>query len=89
MQGLMQSPFFPLLLMLPIFYLLIIKPKQKEIKNMEIMLNNLKKGDEVLTSAGIIGTVSQITGERIQLKVLEGARLEMTKASVIKILTSN
>lgn len=81
-----MNQMLPFVLMIPVFYFFIIRPKQKEMKQTEEMLKNLKKGDEVVTSAGIIGSISNVTNDRISLKVGDNNRLEMTKSSVIRVL---
>ena len=59
-QGIGQ--FIPLILIFVIFYFFLIRPQQKKVKEHKIMVTNLKRGDEVVTSAGIIGKVDKFSG---------------------------
>lgn len=57
----------PLLLMLAIFYFLLIRPQQKRAKEHRSMLDALKKGDQVLTTGGLIGRITDMDGEQLSL----------------------
>ena len=52
--------FIPLILIFVIFYFFLIRPQQKKVKEHKIMVGNLKRGDKVITSGGIIGTVERV-----------------------------
>ena len=52
--------FLPLILIFGVFYILLIRPQQKKVKQHREMLNNLKRGDKVITSGGIIGTINKV-----------------------------
>ena len=52
--------FLPLILIFGVFYILLIRPQQKKVKQHREMLNNLRRGDKIITSGGIIGTVDRI-----------------------------
>ena len=56
-QGIAQ--FIPLILIFVIFYFFLIRPQQKKVKEHKAMVENLKRGDKIITSAGIIGCISQ------------------------------
>lgn len=77
-QGQAQPNFFvsmvPFFLILVFFYLLILLPKQKEQKKHLQMLRSLKKGDRVLTSGGMYGTVVGVKDSTIVLKIADGPR---------------
>ncbi len=80
----------PLIMFLPIivlFYLMIIRPQQRQEKQRRAMIASLQKNDKVLTSAGIYGTVVSLDGEgdRMTLRVSDGVKLEMTRSSVIRV----
>jgi len=65
----MLSSFLPLILIFVIFYFLLIRPQSKKAKEHRQMLENLKKGDKVMTNGGILGVVEDIDGEVLTLKV--------------------
>ena len=58
MSGQGFAQFIPLILIFIIFYFFLIRPQQKRVKDHKTMVESLKRGDEVITSGGIIGTVS-------------------------------
>lgn len=80
----------PLILIIGVFYFLVILPaRRREKAQRDMLFNNLKKNDEVLTSAGIIGTVANIKDDEVTLKVDESAnvRLRVLKSSIVKIIS--
>ncbi len=56
--------FLPLILIFGVFYILLIRPQQKKVKQHREMLKNLRRGDKVITSGGIIGTVNKVADNR-------------------------
>jgi len=68
-DALMQ--FVPLILMLVIFYFLLIRPQQKRAKTHKAMLESLKKGDQVLSSGGLIGRIVDIKGDELTVDLGE------------------
>jgi len=67
-MGILSS-FLPLILIFIIFYFLLIRPQSKKAKEHKEMLENLKKGDKVITTGGILGVIDEIDGETLTLKV--------------------
>jgi preprotein translocase subunit YajC len=61
--------FLPLILMFVVFYILLIRPQQKRQREVADMLKNLKKGDKVVTSGGIIGTIQTFQDDYVVLKL--------------------
>ena len=67
-----QNPimaFMPLIILFAIFYFLLIRPQQKKAKQHREMLNNLKRGDKVITSGGLYGRIVEIEGDMLSLEV--------------------
>ena len=62
MEGI--GAFLPLILIFGVFYILLIRPQQKKVKLHRDMLNNLKRGDKVITSGGIIGKINKVNDNR-------------------------
>jgi preprotein translocase subunit YajC len=88
-----QSPsmfgaFLPFLLMFVVMYIFFIMPKQKENKKIEQMRTALKKGDKVLTVAGIIGTVTHVDDRFVNIKTGD-TKIDFEKVSVIKLLEAD
>jgi preprotein translocase subunit YajC len=76
---------------LPIFliiYLLIIHPQRKRQKEMEKMLAAVKKGDRVVTTGGIIGTVVGVDSNKAVLKIGDDTKVEFTKSSIVQVITA-
>lgn len=65
----MFSSFLPLILIFVIFYFLLIRPQSKKAKEHKQMLENIKKGDKVMTNGGIYGLIEEIDGDTVTLKV--------------------
>lgn len=74
----------PLLLIIPIFYLFLIRPQQKKQKELQKMLSELKRGDKVVTNSGIIGSIWGINEKDnfIVLKVGEDTKIEFLRSAI-------
>jgi len=69
-----------------IIYFLLIRPQQQRQKNLEKMLVALKKGDRVLTSGGIFGTVIGIDGNKAVIKIAEETKVEFSKSAITQVI---
>jgi preprotein translocase subunit YajC len=74
--------FLPIILIVIIFYLLIILPQQKKDKEHKKMIDELKKGDRVITSAGICGKVTEAREKTILLEVVSNVKIEFLKSAI-------
>lgn len=72
----------PFILIGALFYFILIRPQSKEQKRRQEMLGALKKGDEVMTSGGLFGTVTALDEARVTLEVAKGVKLEFSRAAV-------
>ncbi len=72
----------PLLLVLGVFYFIVILPAKKQQKKKDSMVASLKKGDRVVTSGGIHGTVSNVEDDTVMVKVSENQKLRVSKSAV-------
>lgn len=88
-QGGIMS-FLPLILLFVVMWLFFIRPKNKEMKKMEEMRKALKKGDKVMTTAGIIGTVTNIdeTGTSITVRTASTTLIEFEKSAILRVLNA-
>jgi preprotein translocase subunit YajC len=80
-----------LLQFLPLFiilYLLLIRPQQQQKKKLEAMLKELKKGDRVLTSGGIFGTVIGVDDAKAVLKIADDVKVEFSKSAIVQVLAT-
>ena len=75
--------FIPLILIFVIFYFFLIRPQQKKVKEHKAMVQNLKRGDEVITSGGIIGRVERVFDDgRLEMNISDGVNVEVVKDTV-------
>ncbi|HEY8965986.1 MAG TPA: preprotein translocase subunit YajC [Candidatus Methylacidiphilales bacterium] len=75
----------PFVLLFVIFYFLIIRPQSKARKEQQKLIENLKSGDEVTLTSGILGTVTNVKDTTVVVRVDEGVKLEVLKASVASV----
>ena len=84
-QGIAQ--FIPLILIFVIFYFFLIRPQQKRAKEHLAMVANLKRGDEIITSGGIIGTVDRVMeDDRIEVILGENTKVQIIKSTITSLL---
>jgi preprotein translocase subunit YajC len=80
--------FMPIILMFVIFYFLLIRPQQKKQKDLQAMIAGIKKGDKVVTTGGILGTISSIQEDYVVLTVGEsGTKIEVLKSAIAGLRT--
>ncbi|MHB1426631.1 MAG: preprotein translocase subunit YajC [Gemmataceae bacterium] len=90
-QGPGMLSFLPLIAIALVFYLLLIRPMKKQEQERQTLASNLKKNDEVLTNAGIYGTIVDVGDagdDRITVKIADNVRVKMTKGSILRNLTN-
>ena len=75
----------PLILIMGVFYFLLIRPQQRQKKEMAARIASLQTGDKVVTSAGIHGIVHNVKEHTVIVKVAEGTMLEFDKAAVASV----
>jgi len=80
--------FAPMILLVIVFYFILIRPQQRRSKQQAELLKNLKSGDKVVTSSGIVGLVITVKDKTVSLRSAD-AKMEVTKASVTEILESS
>ena len=74
--------FLPLVFILGIFYLIVFLPARRRQKKLQDMIDNLKAGDKVVTSGGIYGTIMGIKDDRIQLRIAENVKVDLSRNAV-------
>ena len=83
MSGSGFAQFIPLILMFVIFYFFLIRPQQKRIKDHKLMVGALKRGDEVVTSGGIVGKVERILGnDKVDLLISENVTVQVVQSTI-------
>ena len=87
MSGQGISQFIPLILIFIIFYFFLIRPQQKRVKDHRFMVESLKRGDEVITSGGIIGKVERVMeDDRIEVLIGENTKVEIIRSTITSLL---
>ena len=77
--------FIPLILIFVIFYFFLIRPQQKKAKEHKVMVANLKRGDKVVTSGGIVGTVERVMeNDKAEIEISENVKVEIVKSTGIQ-----
>ncbi len=74
--------FLPLIIIFGIFYFLLILPQQRKQKTHQMMLQNLRQGDKVVTIGGIFGKIVSIRGEVITLEIANQVRVEVVRSGI-------
>ena len=84
-QGIAQ--FIPLILIFVIFYFFLIRPQQKRVKDHKAMVASLKRGDEIITSGGIIGTNDRVKeDDRIEVIIGENTKVQIIRSTITSLL---
>ena len=87
MSGSGIGQFIPLILIFVIFYFFLIRPQQKRVKDHKAMVESLKRGDEVITSGGIIGIVDRVMeDDRIEVTISENTKVQIIRSTVTSLL---
>jgi preprotein translocase subunit YajC len=79
----------PFIAMFAIFYFLLIRPQQKKQRELRQMLQNLKRGDRVVTSGGIYGTIVKIRNEVVHLEVTDQVRIRVNKSAISEVVSES
>ena len=81
--------FIPLILIFVIFYFFLIRPQQKKVKDHKLMVENLKRGDKVVTSGGIVATVERVMeNDRAEIEIADNVKVEIVKSTGVQGLAN-
>ena len=84
------AQFIPLILIFVIFYFFLIRPQQKKVKEHKAMVESLKKGDKVVTSGGITGTISRvIDNDKVEVEIADNVTVEVVRGTGIQSLMNS
>ena len=87
MSGSGIAQFIPLILIFVIFYFFLIRPQQKKIKAHKLMVAGLKRGDEVVTSGGIVGKIEKVfDDDKIDLLISDNVSVKVVKSTIHNLL---
>ena len=70
----------PLVLIFVVFYFLMIRPQQKRMKALQDAVGGVKKGDTVVTAGGLIGKVTKVDEQEVELEIAQGVRVRVVKS---------
>ena len=87
MSGSGFAQFIPLILIFVIFYFFLIRPQQKKVKEHKLMVTALKRGDEVITSGGIVGKIEKVLGDdKVNIQISENVTVEVVQSTIQSLL---
>ncbi len=76
---------FPLLLIFVVFYLFLIRPQQKRAKEHEAKINAVQKNDEVVTAGGLMGKVTRVADEYVEVEIAPNVRVKAVKSTIANV----
>ena len=79
----------PWLAIFGIFYVLMIRPQQRRVKEHQAAINAVKKGDEVITGGGIRGKVTKVSDDEAEVEIAQGIKVRVIKSTITSVLTPN
>ena len=83
MSGSGFAQFVPLILIFVIFYFFLIRPQQKKVKEHKVMVSSLKRGDEVITSGGIVGKIERVLGDdKIDVTIADNVTVQVVQSTI-------
>ena len=85
-QPSMLASFIPLILIFLIFYFLLIRPQQKKQKEHKILLDSIQRGDEILSSGGILGKVMKVDNDRLTVEISKGVNVTIIRSTVADVI---
>ena len=77
--------FLPIIFIIAIFYLIVLMPARKRQKKLQEMIDGLKTGDKVITTGGIFGTVVALRGDRLQLRIADNVKIDISRNAVASL----
>jgi len=87
MSGSGFTQFIPLILIFVIFYFFLIRPQQKKVKEHKLMVTALKRGDEVVTSGGIVGKIERVLGDdKVDILISENVTVQVVQSTIQSLL---
>ena len=90
MSGSGIAQFIPLILIFVIFYFFLIRPQQKKIKEHKLMVQSLKRGDEVVTAGGLVGKVERIQGDdKVDISISENVTVQVVQSTIQSLLRNS
>src|SRR6476620_2729224 len=79
----------PLLLIFVIFYMLMIRPQQRRVKEHQAAISAIKKGDDIITGGGIRGRVTKVTDDEAEVEIAQGVKVRVIKSTISTVVRPN
>ena len=76
----------PLLLIFVVFYFLLLRPQSKRVKTLQNAIANVKKGDQVVTSGGILGRVTRVEDQYLEVEIAPNTRVRVVRATIAEVV---
>jgi preprotein translocase subunit YajC len=80
---------FPILIIFVIFYVLWIRPQQRQVSEHRATIMGVKKGDDIVTGGGIRGRVTKVTDDEAEVEIAQGVKVRVVKSTISQIITPN
>lgn len=84
--GAAFAQFIPLILIFAIMYFLMIRPQQKRLKAHRAMVEAVKKGDQVITQGGIMGRVTSVGEDQLEVEIAQGVRVRVVRSTLAQVV---
>ena len=90
MSGSGFAQFIPLILIFVIFYFFLIRPQQKKVKEHKLMVAALKRGDQVVTSGGLVGKIERVLGDdKVDVSISENVTVQVVQSTIQSLLSKS
>jgi len=83
--DMLNSLIVPTMLIIGIMYFLMIRPQQKRLKEHREMVANVRRGDTIVTSGGIVGKVTKVEDQELQVEIAEGVRIKVVRSTISEV----
>ena len=81
--------FFPFIAIFVIFYLIVMRPQQRRVKEHQDAISAVKKGDDVVTGGGIRGRVTKVTDDEAEVEIAQGVKVRVIKSTISQVIRPN
>ena len=87
-SGSFLTSMLPLVAIFVIFYFLLIRPQQKRAKEHKLMVENLRRGDQVVTSGGLLAKVTKVgDGDEVEVEISQGVKVKLIRSTITTVLS--
>jgi preprotein translocase subunit YajC len=88
-MGALVNFLMPMLLVFAIFYIIVLRPQNKRMKEHQARIAAVKKGDDVITAGGIRGRVTKVSDDEAEVEIADGVRVRVVKSTLTQVLSPN